>query len=296
MHDAHPLPRSDVIVGGLRISLTRHGRAGCPAVLLLHGFPTSSYLWHDVARDLGHDYDVLAPDLVGLGRTERPTSSAPYRLAEQARHLLGLLDALNVPSVVVAGHDLGGAVAVHLAALAPERVSALALINAGLHADAWPTPAALPLLVPGLGEAYAAAGRRLPRLARTILARSLGAAPDSALCGLEVAAYLNPLLGAAGARGMLHFARCVDLSSAESAWDAVRVAAPPTLVMWGEQDHLRSLAYGRRLVAECPGAAWVPVADAGHLLPQQRPERVAEELAGFAADVAPVDSSAAAPV
>jgi pimeloyl-ACP methyl ester carboxylesterase len=285
MHDPHPLPRTDAVVDGVRLSLSRHGQPGAPTVLLLHGFPTSSYLWHDVARDLGREHDVLACDLVGMGRSERPARSN-YGLAEQARYMLGLLDSLGVARAVVAGHDLGGAVAVHMASAAPDRVRGLVLIDSPLHADAWATPAVFPLLLPGLGDAYAAAVRRAPSLARSILARALGTPPDPALSGREVAGYLQPLLSSDGARGLLRFARSVDLVSTESAWDTLRVAAPPTLVMWGENDHLHSLAYGRRIAAECPGAAWVPVADAGHLLPQQRPERVAEEIAGFIADLA----------
>jgi pimeloyl-ACP methyl ester carboxylesterase len=64
----------------------------------------------------------------------------------------------------------------------------------------------------------------------------------------------------------------------------VAVEPPPTLVLWGEQDVWHGPAYGRRVVADLPGALWVPVPDAGHLLPEDRPERVAEEVEGFLAE------------
>ena len=61
---------------------------------------------------------------------------------------------------------------------------------------------------------------------------------------------------------------------------------PPTLVLWGEQDAWHGAAYGRRLAAEVPGAVLVPLPDTGHLVPEQRPERVAEEIEGFLAEAA----------
>ncbi|HEY9349613.1 MAG TPA: alpha/beta hydrolase, partial [Acidothermales bacterium] len=79
----------------------------------------------------------------------------------------------------------------------------------------------------------------------------------------------------------------VDLTGVEVAWDLVRVAPPPALVLWGTHDAVLSLAYGRRVAGDLPAsAAWVPIAGAGHVLPAERPERVAEELDAFVTDVA----------
>ncbi|HVB26883.1 MAG TPA: alpha/beta fold hydrolase [Mycobacteriales bacterium] len=284
MTDFHPLPGTDVVVGGIRLHVTAHGPAPVPGgplpLLLLHGLPTCSYLWRDVMRDVGHYRHTVAPDLVGLGRSERPREREPYRLHLQAERLAGLLDALGIDRVAVAGHDLGGAVAVHLAALVPDRVAALILLDAPIHADSWPVPAVLPLLVPGGGEAYVTALRHAPALARALLARVLGAGAAHR----EIEGYLRPLLTADGGRGLLRFARAVDLAATEAAWRGLAAAPPPTLVLWGERDGLHPASYGQRVVRGMPGAVWAPVADAGHLLPQQRPERVAEELSGFLAD------------
>jgi pimeloyl-ACP methyl ester carboxylesterase len=284
MHDRHPLPGEDVVVEGVRVHVVRHGRDGArhayPPLVLLHGLPTSSFLWHDVMRDLEHDHRMIAPDLVGLGRSERPVGRW-YDLAAQARLMWRALERLRARRVVLAGHDLGGAVATHMAALQPERVAALVLIDAPVHRDAWPPPAALPLVLPGIGRAYVGALARSPRLAKVALRRALPA-------DLPVAAvdrHLDPLLCHDGARGVLALARAVDMAGVEAAWDIVRAAPPPSLVLWGEDDPVRSTAYGRRVATELPGAAWVPVPGAGALLPQERPERVAEEIDGFVAEM-----------
>lgn len=279
----HPLPGDDVVVDGVRLHVVRYGRSttGRPPLLLLHGLGTSSFLWRDVMRAVGHDTSTIAPDLVGLGRSEFDVNRVD--LQSQSLAVLRLLDEWDVGRVVVAGHDVGGSVAVHLATLAPERVAALALIDAPVHADVWPVPAVLPLLAPGLGQAYVGGLRRAPALAARVLRQALG----SSLPDADIAAYLAPLLTREGAAGLLAVTRAVDLTGVEASWDLVRVAPPPALVLWGTHDAVLSLAYGRRVAGDLPAtAAWVPIAGAGHLLPAERAERVAEELDAFVTDVA----------
>lgn len=286
MHDPHPLPGRDLVVDGVRLYVVTHGRGERPPLLLVHGLPTSSYLWRNVMRDLESEAPTVAADLVGLGRSERPRRRG-YRLAEQARLLLGLLDQLGLGEVVVAGHDEGGAVAIHLAALAPGRVVGLALLGTALHADAWPSPVAVPLLLPGMGEAGLELVRRRPSWGAAAVDRLLGPMSEVTLDN-----YLTPLRARGGSRGLLRLVRSVDVAATESLLRIVGAGLPPTLVLWGSDDPVRSPAYGRRLAAELPAATYVPVSGAGHLLPEECPERVAEELAGFAAELGAARSGA----
>ena len=271
--------------------------AGVP-VLLLHGPGTSAYLWRDVARDLSFSHACIAPDLAGLGASERPRARGAYRPAAQAHILLALLDALGHDRVAVAGHDLGGSIAVQLAAIAPRRVAALVLVSAPVHRDAWPVPAALPFLLPGAGARYAELVGTLPALAART-ARSLtgergdGESPRcrAAAAGADgvppgrQSLHLAGLHRRDGWRGVAHFLRAVDGPALQAAWDHVREAPPHLLVLWGDDDPIRHPSYGRRLAREVPDAVWVPVSGAGHLLPAERPERVAEEIAGFLAEI-----------
>ena len=284
MHDTHPLPGTDVLAAGLRVHVVRHGAAthegpGLPLVLI-HGLPTSSYLWHDVMRDLERAHPMVAPDLLGFGRSERPARRERYALEAQARLMLQVLDELGLARAVLVGHDLGGAVAVHMTAIAPERVAGLVLIHSPLHPETWPPSAVVPLLVPGVRQAYVRAPHLVPGLAGKLLARALRAECEPA----ELRHYVEPLARANCAQGLVDFVNAVDLDAAAEAWRQVRELAPPTLVLWGEDNHLLSSTYGRRLALDVPGAAWVPVSG-GPLLPQERPERVAEEIAAFAAEL-----------
>jgi len=297
MHDTHPLPGTDVLAAGLRVHVVRHGAAthgqpGLPLVLL-HGLPTSSYLWHDVMRDLERSHRMVAPDLLGFGRSERPARRERYALEAQARLMLQVLDELGLDRAVLVGHDLGGTVAVHMTALAPERVAGLVLCHSPLHPETWPSRPVLPLMVPVLRHAYVRVLQQFPPLAGRLIARAMHAECEPA----ELRHYVNPLLGSEGGRGLLDFVNAIDLDAAALAWQEVRELAPPTLVLWGEDNHLLSPAYGRRLALDVPGAAWVPVSGGCQLLPQDRPERVAEEIAAFVAELtsAAVDLSAEAP-
>src|SRR3954471_12914188 len=298
--DLHPLPGREVIVGvgaghaagethpdapgsPLRLHVVEHGRrdaAGLP-LLMLHGVPATSYVWRDVARDLERDRLSVMPDLVGCGESERPAGRSAYRLEEQATAVLAALDRIGIERFAVLGSDLGGAIAVHLAALAGQRVAALVLAAAPVHELAWPTGPALPLLPRGSGEAVLALLRARPAWGRGIFARGLGAA----LSERELDRYLAPLRTPEGAAALLRFVRAVDLGPVERAWTALRAVPPPTLVLWGEQDRLRSTAYGRRLPPQMAGAGGGPGGRAGDPLARGGPERVAEEVAGFLAEL-----------
>ena len=289
MHDPHALPGDDLVVDGVRLHVVRHGRDGHqgePPLLMLHGLGTTGRLWSDVARDLERGHRSIVPDLAGCGRSERPDRRRCAPTA-QAELMLALLSELQHERAVVVGHDAGGAVAVHIAALAPERVSALVLTGSPLHDDVWPPPMALPLRVPVLGSVFGGLLRYAgPATARVVTGLAGSTAGGSGPPAGELAAYAAALAGPEAGRGLRDFVESFDASAVQAALEVVAAAAPPTLVLWGEEDRRLPVTYGARVAAALPGATWVPIAGAGHLLPTERPERVAEEIAGFLADVA----------
>ena len=285
MRDVHALPGADHIVDGVRLHVVAHGSGDGVPVVLLHGVPTTSYLWRDVQRDLEHHHRSWAVDLLGMGCSERPAGGR-YDLASQAALLIRLIDELGLDRVALVGHDIGGGAALHLAAAAPHRVAALVLVDAPIHADEWPVPALRALQAPVAGDVQVAALAALPALGRKYLGLQLSRGlRSSALDDHALATYAEPLLTGEGLRGMLRVVRALDPAGAEAALDLVAAKPPPTLVLWAEHDVWHGGAYGRRLAASIPGARYVCVADAGHFLPEDRPERVAEELTAFLADL-----------
>ncbi len=97
-------------------------------VVMLHGNPTSSFLWRGVIPHLEGTHRVIAPDLIGMGNSAKPTDLA-YTYADHAAHLHGLLDALDLQNVTLVIHDWGGALGFDWAMQNPGRVKAIAFME-----------------------------------------------------------------------------------------------------------------------------------------------------------------------
>ncbi len=109
--------------------VTYHRMGDGPAVLLIHGITSSSRTWRTVMPALAEHYTVIAPDLLGHGRSAKPRGD--YSLGAYASGLRDLLVALEIPRATVVGHSLGGGVAMQFAYQFPERVERLVLIDSG---------------------------------------------------------------------------------------------------------------------------------------------------------------------
>lgn len=112
-----------------QFSIRQGGKADGFPVVMLHGWPESSYCWEGVAAHLNPDLRIIAPDLRGLGDSERTMDVTAYQKVELARDIAEILDTLNISTFYLAGHDWGGAVAQELALLIPERVKRLVIMN-----------------------------------------------------------------------------------------------------------------------------------------------------------------------
>jgi haloacetate dehalogenase len=120
----------DVEVDGVRLQ-ARVGGSG-PAVLLLHGFPQTSVMWHRVADRLGAAHTVVAPDLRGYGDSARPLSGddhAAYSFRAMAADGAGLMHALGHERFAVVGHDRGARVAHRMGLDHPDAVERLAVLD-----------------------------------------------------------------------------------------------------------------------------------------------------------------------
>lgn len=106
----------------------RDSGSGVPLVLL-HGWPESSYCWEPVLSYLGNGFRLIRPDLRGLGDSERTPDTEAYQKSELAQDIIALLDEMGVSDFGLVGHDWGGAVAQEVAIAVPERVQRLSIMN-----------------------------------------------------------------------------------------------------------------------------------------------------------------------
>src|SRR4051794_39963650 len=117
---------------GVELEVRDEGDRSAPAVLLVHGFPDSSHLWrHQVAALTGGGMRAIAPDMRGFGASDKPESVEDYRLTRAVADLVAVLDALEVRTVRLVGHDWGAGVAWVFAALHPDRVERLVAMSVG---------------------------------------------------------------------------------------------------------------------------------------------------------------------
>lgn len=105
------------------------GREAGTPVVMLHGWPESSYCWSRVASRLSGHVRVIAPDLRGLGDSERTPDVRLYHKHELAKDVIAVLDELGIERFCLVGHDWGGAVAQEMAFAAAERIDRLVLMN-----------------------------------------------------------------------------------------------------------------------------------------------------------------------
>lgn len=184
-----------------------------PPVLLLHGNPTSSYLWRTVIERIGPIASCLAPDLLGMGASGRLPDPGPgsYRYGEHLRHLDALLEVL-IPDerVVLVGHDWGGVLATHWARRHSERVRGIAYLETLVAPVTWDSPNAPdPAL---FGALRSADGERLVLQENVFLEQVLAAGVLNSLSPTDLAVYRGPyVVPGEGRRPMLTWAREIPI-------------------------------------------------------------------------------------
>ena len=253
-----------------------------PALVLIHGITSSSQTWRAVLPGLAAHYTVIAPDLLGHGRSAKPRGD--YSLGSYASGIRDLLLALGHPTATVVGHSLGGGIAMQLAYQFPERVERLALVSSGglgrevnLLLRAATLPGAeyvLPLL--------ARAGLRVPVGAVAGLLGRVGWKPSADMQGM---AEGFASLGEDGARrAFVHTARSIIEPSGQrvSAIDRLYLAEQmPTLILWGERDPMIPAAHGRAAQAAMPHSRLEIFEKAGHFPFNDEPARFVRVLRDF---------------
>lgn len=119
-------------IEGLRIAWVDEGPRDAPAILLLHGEPTWSYLYRHVIAGLSDRFRLLAPDLIGFGRSDKPADIAAYTYENHVRWMLRWLDLVGATDITLFCQDWGGLIGLRLVAARPERFARVIVANTGL--------------------------------------------------------------------------------------------------------------------------------------------------------------------
>jgi pimeloyl-ACP methyl ester carboxylesterase len=266
-----------VEVEGLRMHYTDTGTGA--AVVLLHGINANHRSFDGWVRELAADHRVIAVDLPGHGLTG-PDPRQRYTWAEMAAVVYGLTGAIGLERFVLAGNSLGGAVALELALIHPEKLRALVLIDAiGSPAMGKRKPPALEALSrPWLGRLFSV------MTPRSVVRHVVGStyADPSRLTEAEVDVYYDLTLRAGNRRA----AREVLLKGSDQGL-AKRIGAleVPTLILWGARDTWVRPGSAKWFAEHIPGARVVRFDDLGHLPMAEDPAATIAALRAFLAEV-----------
>lgn len=267
-----------VPVGPGAMHVERFGHGGT-AVILIHGFGTSSFLWRNVApsiTDAGHT--AYAVDLFGHGESDRPID-ADFGIAAQAEYLDAAMTALRVARAIVVGVDIGGDVALRLAATRPERVEKLVLIN---------TPAFDELPARDITQMQRSTAKFAFRTTRGVLGaaplvegvlKGSVADPEAHMPMKLVARYLAPFAGRDGVNHLLALASSIAGDDMEDI--DLKSIHVPALIIWGEADKWVDSRMAERLVNALPDGRLVRLPGIGRLVPEESPEQMTSLLLDF---------------
>ncbi len=262
-------------VHGLRVRYVRAGEG--PAVVLLHGFASSIVTWRDVIPALAARHAVVALDLPGFGASDQP---ADLDASVYPGVIAGLMRELGLARASLVGNSLGGAAAVAVAAVYPEMVEKLVLIDAaGYSLREDERPAIVRLVgsrrMGGLLEALPLRRWLARRALREVFHDPAQVTPQ------EVEEYLAPFwrpTALASARSLLSSPEWREPAAFRAL--VARVHAP-TLVLWGADDRWIPVADADRFAAAIPGARTRILPDCGHMPQEERPGEVATALEDF---------------
>jgi 4,5:9,10-diseco-3-hydroxy-5,9,17-trioxoandrosta-1(10),2-diene-4-oate hydrolase len=251
-------------VEGVKLHYHRLGN-GAP-LLLLHGGGPGASGWSNYSRNvevLSKLFDLIIPDLVGYGRSDKPQLTGP-RFGIYARSILGLMDSLGLAKAHVVGNSLGGGTALKMTLDAPDRVDRLVLMGpAGLIAPTTPMPT---VGVRQIMEFYSGAGpsrEKLKSFLQTMiydpsfLTEDL--LDDRYRAATEPGLLANPPLGKGGPPPV------------EALWreDLTRLAHQ-TLILWGREDRVNPLDMHLTLLAQLPNAQLTVFTRCGHWVQWER--------------------------
>jgi pimeloyl-ACP methyl ester carboxylesterase len=255
---------------GLTFPVLDDGDRDAATVVLLHGFPQLPSSFAAVGRTLNaHGLRTLVPTQRGYAQTNTPVGRTQYRTVDLVDDVRALLDTAGLDRVHLVGHDWGGAVAWAAAAWHPDRIASLTVLStphpAAMAASLLRSDQALRSWYIGLFQA--------PLLPEAVLPLVLGRSLRSMGLPADLAdEYLTGLRGRL--TGPLNWYRAVPFA----AGTPIGAVTVPTTYVWGRHDAALGRTAAERTAAQVSGDYRFVELDAGHFLPETRPDDVSDAI------------------
>jgi pimeloyl-ACP methyl ester carboxylesterase len=235
--------------------------------VLLHGFPTYSYLWRNIVPGLTYGNTIYNLDLMGFGLSEKPQNPT-YSLDTYVTQLSEFLENFHLENPVLVGHDIGGVIVALYTLRNPGKVRKLVLNSAA-------PPLAVRLLRTRVIGGLFTGDWFLKRFLRG------GVVKSELMTDTLLKDYLTPYHDDPGARAAL--LKCVrELNLRPSLENEIQPnlgkIQVPTLMLWGADDPYVPLDFGKKLDDTIPNSELYVVLRSGHLVQEERPEDVRAAL------------------
>lgn len=270
-------------IGGLRIACIDEGPRDAAPVLLMHGEPTWSYLYRKMIPPLvaaGHR--VVAPDLVGFGRSDKPSHPGDYSYRNHVMWMNAWLEAMDLREITLFCQDWGSLIGLRMLTAAPDRFARAVLANGGL-------PTGVGRSVPTAFKIWRAFARWSPWFP---IGRIVASGCATTLSPAEIAAYDAPFPTRRHRVAARMFPRFVpaepdspEREANEAAWRVLEAWNKPFLTLFSTRDPITR--GGERMFQQrVPGAAGQPhtaIRGAGHFLQEDKGEELARHINHFMA-------------
>ncbi|MGA7192028.1 MAG: alpha/beta hydrolase [Anaerolineales bacterium] len=246
-------------VNGINVAYERRGR-GEPLVLI-HGYPLDGTTWSEVASLLENDFDLIIPDLRGMGQSDAVDKT--YTVADLASDIAGLLDYLKIQKTFIAGHSMGGYVALAFARAYPNRVRGLGMISSQVLADS-----------PERKQ-----GRY--KTAKDVEEKGIAVVVDSMSTKLSadarIQAFVRDVMQRQKPAGVIGSLKA--MAERPDSSDLFKSFKFPVVIVHGDADALIPVERGREMNTALPSAHYAELKGAGHIPMMENPKEVAERLA-----------------
>lgn len=281
----HYIEVDDTEGGSLRMHYVDEGPQTAPVILLMHGEPTWSYLYRKMIPPLADaGFRVIAPDLIGFGRSDKPSELSDYSYQRHVDWIRDLLAQLDLQNITLFCQDWGGLIGLRLLAEEQNRftrtIAANTMLPTGDHApgDAFLQWQHLSQNIPVFTVGKIIAGACVKPVSAEIIKAYDAPFPDE---GYKAGARQFPLLVPTSANDP-----AADANRA--AWQALSAMEKPFLTAFSDKDPITAggeLIF-RKLIPGTKGQAHTTIADGGHFLQEDQSERLVEVILKFIADTA----------
>ncbi len=270
----------------MRIHYVDEGPASAEPVLMLHGEPSWSYLYRKMIPPIAQaGYRVIAPDLVGFGRSDKPAKREDYTYQRHVDWMRGLIEQLDLRSITLVCQDWGGLIGLRLAAEHEERFARIVAANTGLPTGDQP-----------MGRAFLAWQRYSQETPEFHVGGIVKGGCQTELAPEVIAAYDAPFLDDRYKAGARQFPLLVPNSPDDpaapanrKAWEVLTRWQKPFLTAFSDSDPITRGA-DQLFQALIPGAKGQPhttIVGAGHFLQEDKGPELAEVVLAFMRQNAP---------